>query len=198
MDTLVLNSAYMPIQRKSWAKAMGDLLTGRAEVVDTYDNHTVSSGPNPLDLPWTFDALRTDALGVWKVPSIIRFLSKAVFFRRNVKFNRHNVWLRDKGRCQYCDTKLRMDEFTYDHVVPFSKKGKTSWLNIVVACVSCNHRKANRTPVEANMRLLREPSRPVYLPGQVSPALRWQEGMPTSWASFLASVSYWHGALEEG
>jgi 5-methylcytosine-specific restriction endonuclease McrA len=196
MDTLVLNSAYMPIDRISWTDAIGDLLTGRAEVLDTYEDKTVSSGSCELDVPWTFEALRTEEIGVWKVPSIIRFLSKAVFFRRNVKFNRHNVWLRDKGRCQYCNVRMGMDEFTYDHVVPFSKGGKTNWLNIVVACVPCNHKKANRTPAGARMRLRRDPFRPMHLPGQVSPALMWRDGMPPSWKSFLASVSYWHGKLE--
>lgn len=196
MDTLVLNSAYMAISRISWTDAIGDLLTGRAEVVDTYEDKTVSSGPGELDLPRTFEALRTDKLGVWKVPSIIRFLSNAVFFRRRVKFNRHNVWLRDKGRCQYCNMRMSLDEFTYDHIIPFARGGRTKWKNIVVSCVPCNHTKANRTPVEAKMRLQRKPFIPMHLPGQISPALKWKDGMPPSWKSFLASVSYWHSKLD--
>jgi len=196
MDTLVLNSAALPIDRIPWWDAIGDLLSGRAEVVETYADKTVSSGTGELDLPWTFEPLRTDVEGVWKVPSIIKFLSKAVFFKRHVKFNRHNVWLRDKGRCQFCNVKLKMDEFTYDHVIPFSKGGKTKWTNIVVACVPCNHKKANRTPAEAGMKLKREPFQPMHQPGQVSPTLRWREGMPLSWKSWLASVSYWHGKLD--
>lgn len=196
MDTLVLNSAYMPVDRKSWMEAIGDLLTGRAEVVETYEGKTVNSGEGDLDLPFTFEALRTEKRGVWKVPSIIRFLTKAVFRQRNVKFNRHNVWLRDKGQCQYCGIKTKMDSFTYEHVVPSSQGGQTVWKNIVVACAPCNHKKANRTPDQARMKLRRKPYRPVSLPGQLSPALRWNEGMPDSWKSFLASVRYWHGSLE--
>jgi len=186
----------MPIDRISWMDAIGDLLTGRAEVVDAYEDKIVRSGNHIGDLPHTFDALRTNEPNAWKVPSIIRFLGKAVFKKRFVRFNRHNVWLRDKGQCQYCGAKTRMDDFTYDHVVPFSRDGRTCWENIVVACVPCNHHKANRTPAEAGMRLMREPYRPEHLPGQVSPALRWKDGMPDSWKSFLASVSYWHGKLD--
>lgn len=199
MDTLVLNSAYLPIDRVSWMEAIGDLLTGRAEVVDVYEGATVRSGTG-YDrgvLPYTFQALATSETGVWLVPSIIRFLSKAVFHRRYVKFNRHNVWLRDQGRCQFCNIKLRTDEFTYDHVLPQSRGGKTKWDNIVVACIPCNHRKANRTPAEAGMKLARAPYRPSQLPGQLSPALSWKEGMPESWKSFLESVRYWHGGLTE-
>ena len=195
MDTLVLNNAYMPIDRISWMDAIGDLLTGRAEVVDTYEDRTVRGGVD-IELPYTFDALRTDEEGVWKVPSIIRFLTKAVFFRRRVKFNRHNVWLRDQGRCQFCGIRLKLDEFTFDHVLPQSRGGQSSWTNIVVACPPCNHKKANRTPAEAGMTLKRDPFIPMHLPGQVSPVLQWQDGMPPSWWSFLESVRYWHGKLD--
>jgi 5-methylcytosine-specific restriction endonuclease McrA len=196
MDTLVLNSAYMPIDRIPWTDAIGDLLSGRAVVQAIYEDKTASVTPIVGDLPRTFELLRTDVLGVWKIPSIIRFVTDAVFFRRRVKFNRHNVWLRDKCRCQYCNVKLKLDEFTYDHVHPQSKGGETNWLNIVVACVDCNHHKANRTPEEARMKLRREPYKPMHLPGHTSPALSWKTGMPDCWKSFLASVSYWHGKLD--
>lgn len=196
MDTLVLNSAYMPVDRVSWMEAIADLITGRAEVVDCYEGVTVRSGSNDgADLPHTFLALRTAELGVWRIPSIIRFLSKAVFPKRCVKFNRHNVWLRDQGLCQYCGVKLSTNEFTYDHILPQSRGGKTKWENIVCACIPCNHRKSNRTPAEARMRLRREPFRPTQLPGQLSPALSWKDGMPESWRSFLESVRYWHSGL---
>jgi len=196
MDTLVLNSAYMPIDRISWTDAIGDLITGRAEVIDCYENVTVRSGTgNCSNLPHTFQALATEQVGVWKVPSIIRFLTKAVFHRQKVKFNRHNVWLRDHGSCQYCGIKLKTQEMTYDHVQPQSRGGETTWENIVVACIPCNHHKANRTPAEAKMKLLRQPFKPTQLPGQLSPALAFQEGMPESWQSWLNSVSYWHGKI---
>lgn len=195
MNTLVLNSAYIAIDRVPWTEAIGDLITGRAEVVDCYENVTVRSGSNNHSLPRTFQALATEQAGVWKVPSIIRFLSKAVFHKHKVKFNRHNVWLRDQGSCQYCGIKLRTEEFTYEHVFPQSRGGETAWENIVVACIPCNHRKANRTPEEAKMKLLRQPFKPAHLPGQLSPALTFQEGMPESWKSWLQSVTYWHGGL---
>jgi hypothetical protein len=46
------------------------------------------------------------------------------------------------------------------------------------------------------MKLLREPFIPMHLPGHVSPALKWQDGMPPSWRNFLESVRYWHGKLD--
>lgn len=196
MDTLVLNNAYMPIDRVSWFDAISDLFAGRAEVVDVYEDRVVRSGTNSL-VPRTFEPLRTDEAGVWKVPSIIRFLTKAVFRQRCVRFNRHNVWLRDRGKCQYCNHKVTKSEFTLDHVLPRSRDGKTKWTNVVVSCLPCNHRKANRTPVEAGMKLCREPVQPMQVPGQLSPVLSWHEGLPSSWKDFMESVRYWHTALEE-
>ena len=39
------------------------------------------------------------------------------------------------------------------HIVPISKGGATSWMNLVAACKACNNRKANRTPEAAGMKL---------------------------------------------
>ncbi len=47
-----------------------------------------------------------------------------------------------------------------DHVVPRSQGGADSWLNTVASCAEDNHRKANRTPEEAGMPLLRQPFEP--------------------------------------
>jgi 5-methylcytosine-specific restriction endonuclease McrA len=40
-----------------------------------------------------------------------------------------------------------------EHVVPSSKGGTDSWMNLVSACKACNRRKANRTPDAAGMKL---------------------------------------------
>ena len=179
MDTLVLNSAYMPIDRCPWTEALTAIYTGRAEVVETYPDRSIRS-----------------AYETFQVPSIIRFLSKAVFRRRSVRFNRHNVWLRDQGICQYCGERLSRTEYTYDHVIPQSRGGKTTWTNIVCACMRCNHKKAARTPEEAKMRLRRKPIVPMQIPGQLSPVLAWRDGMPMAWRDYLQSCRYWHETLE--
>jgi len=178
MDTLVLNAAYMAIDRIPWQEAIANIFTGRAEVVEEYEDWTVRS-------PTT----------EWKVPSIIRFLGKVVgLFRKGPKFNRHNVYIRDKGRCQYCGTRVSRSDFTYDHVVPRRQGGKTVWKNVVIACFPCNQRKADRTPRQAGMRLKSKPVRPKTLPG-IEPAVRWDDNMPESWKDYIASVSYWNEGL---
>lgn len=47
-----------------------------------------------------------------------------------------------------------------DHVVPRAQGGQDTWLNTVASCSEDNHRKADRTPEQAGMPLLREPFEP--------------------------------------
>lgn len=44
--------------------------------------------------------------------------------------------------------------------MPASRGGASAWENCVTACEHCNHRKADRTPEEANMKLLAVPYTP--------------------------------------
>ncbi len=53
--------------------------------------------------------------------------------KRGVKFSRVNVYQRDGYRCQYCRQKFVARELSYDHVVPRSAGGRTTWENIVTA-----------------------------------------------------------------
>lgn len=54
------------------------------------------------------------------------------------KFCRRSIFLRDRFRCQYCGERFPSSELTFDHVVPRSHGGKTTWDNILTACVACN------------------------------------------------------------
>lgn len=180
MDTLVLNSAYAPVDRISWMDAICDVISGRAEMVVPYSDCIVRSAHDEFE-----------------VPAVIRFLGRAVFRKRQVRFNRYNVWLRDEGKCQYCGCQVSRTGFTYDHVMPQSRLGKTTWDNIVVACGPCNLKKANRTPQEAGMKLRRPPFTPKTLTGAFSPVLSWNDGMPMEWKDWVQSTRYWHQTLDE-
>lgn len=66
------------------------------------------------------------------------------------------VLARDQFRCAYCARRGT----TVDHLAPRSRGGADSWMNTVAACAECNQRKADRTPEQAGMRLLRRPFEP--------------------------------------
>lgn len=60
---------------------------------------------------------------------------------------------RDRHVCAYCAQRFRATDLDMEHIVPKSKGGASSWTNLVAACKACNHRKADRTPEAAGMKL---------------------------------------------
>ena len=77
------------------------------------------------------------------------------------------IFHRDANLCMYCGNHFHESDLTRDHVIPLSQNGKDKWSNVVSACRTCNTRKGNRKPEEANMPLLAIP----YVP---------------NWAEYLA------------
>ena len=67
---------------------------------------------------------------------------------------RVRIYIRDGFRCQYCGERKNPVELTLDHILPRSRGGDNSAVNVVTACVRCNQRKGSRTPAEARMPLL--------------------------------------------
>lgn len=64
------------------------------------------------------------------------------------------VLARDHSRCRYCGVRVPCSAATMDHILPWSRGGKSCSANIATACSDCNTRKGNRTPEEAGMPLI--------------------------------------------
>jgi len=92
-----------------------------------------------------------------RVPSVIRLLEYRRIPHQTRALSRKNILLRDRNTCQYCLVALASGELTLDHVVPRSRGGSSTWENLVACCHPCNRRKGNQTPIEAGMKLTREP-----------------------------------------
>jgi HNH endonuclease len=67
------------------------------------------------------------------------------------------LFARDCNVCAYCGQHFHEEELTREHITPYGQHGLDTWMNVVTACQSCNHRKANRTPEQAKMPLLYAP-----------------------------------------
>jgi 5-methylcytosine-specific restriction endonuclease McrA len=61
---------------------------------------------------------------------------------------------RDGNICRYCCKMIDEAHLTVDHVIPFSRGGRTVIDNLVVACKRCNQKKGNYLPHEVNMLLM--------------------------------------------
>src|SRR4051794_12227122 len=104
METLVLSAGFEPVARVPWTRAITLLFDGKVEVIDSYDDRVVRSVTLQLAMP-----------------SVVRFVRSVRRGKRGLKFSRDNVFARDRGRCQYCGTRLARDSFTFDHVIPRAK-----------------------------------------------------------------------------
>lgn len=60
---------------------------------------------------------------------------------------------RDRFTCAYCAGVFAERDLQCEHIVPESRGGAWSWMNLVTACAHCNGIKADRTPEEAGMPL---------------------------------------------
>ena len=170
--TLLLSQGYEPIRVISWQRAIALLTLGKVEVIEEYDAE-----------------LRAVSL-VIKAPAVVRLLCKFRRHKKPVKFSRVNLAARDRYRCQYCVRRCTLDELTFDHVLPRSRGGGTTWENIVSACVACNSRKANRTPTEAGMALHSVPVRPLWMSAVTITVST--HSVPDAWRDYL----YWTGELD--
>jgi len=162
-DTLILNKSYIPIHIADWTKAISLLYRGHANALDhdfmvyNYDDWLIQT-PELCN----HKKIKTCHYEV-AIPDVMVLTLYNKLPIKEVQFTRQSIFQRDNYICQYCGKKFKKDELEKEHVFPKSRGGKNTWDNIVSACSPCNARKANRTPQEAGMKLIRKPSPPVWL-----------------------------------
>jgi 5-methylcytosine-specific restriction endonuclease McrA len=194
---LVLNRLWQAVNVCTARRALTLLFQGHAQVVlDRNDGsfQTFNFGewmdlsaqePHP-------ESVRTVSFRL-RVPRVILLLVYDHLPKKEVKFTRHNIFERDKNTCQYCGTTCDRKDLNLDHVIPRDRGGPTTWENIVCSCIECNTLKANRTPQEAGMHLIRKPKRPKWRPFvQINFSLNQHD----SWKHFV-DLAYWNVELGE-
>ncbi len=88
--------------------------------------------------------------------------SKVNLFDVAPAFSKGKLLRRDRFTCAYCGQLFAEWDLQCEHIVPLSRGGRWSWMNLVSACAACNGRKADRTPEQAGMPLLYLP----YVPNR--------------------------------
>lgn len=193
---LVLNKTWTPIGTVSLRRAMTMLFSyhssgePKARIIDptTYQAFTWEDW-SKLRPELTDDVIRSARVH-FRVPEVIVLTGYDKLPKPKLHFSRRTLFKRDGNKCQYCGKKPGSEELTIDHVLPRAQGGETSWENCVLACVGCNSKKANRTPEQARMELIRKPEKPkVQL-------FRFDSIRPVkSWEAFLGQA-YWNVELE--
>lgn len=172
---LVLNAdyrplSYYPLSLWSWQDAIKAVFMDRVNIVSSYETFVRSP---------SFEM---------KLPSVVS-LKSYVKPARFPAFTRFNLFLRDRFACQYCGHR---HDLTFDHVIPRSRGGQTTWENVVTACAPCNLKKGGQMPAQARMFPLQAPYRPtvgdLHKNGRHFPPNYLHE----SWQDYL----YWDSELE--
>jgi 5-methylcytosine-specific restriction endonuclease McrA len=137
---LVLNANFEPINVCNTRRALGLMLTGKADLVANGRGHiyTVSRA--------------------FPRPSVIRLENMIHRPRAHVKLTRREIFRRDNFTCQYCGR--HGNDMTVDHVLPRHLGGLHQWTNVVTACGPCNHRKGGRRLEDSHMSPLHPPKEP--------------------------------------
>ena len=188
--TLVLNRNWQPVNVATVARALTMLWNESARVVDPVDYQTYD-WQDWLKLRPSDDELFIQAVRFrLRVPEVVTLNGYDELPAASVTFSRRNIYKRDHYTCQYCGHQPGSEELTIDHVVPRAQGGESRWDNCVLACVTCNKRKADRTPEQAAMRLRKRPVQPTWNPLYAAHELRIK-----SWSKFL-SEAYWNVRLE--
>ena len=174
---LVLNAdfrplSYFPLSVWSWQDAVKAVFLDRVSVVSEYDRKIHSP---------TFEM---------RLPSVIA-LKEYVPAARRPAFTRFNVFLRDRFQCQYCGSP---HDLTFDHVIPRSKGGRTTWENVVAACSPCNLLKGDRLMQHCGMYPAHKPARPTVQQLQKNGRAFPPNHLHHSWRDYL----YWDSELEQG
>lgn len=176
---LILNADYRPLSYSplslwSWQDAIKAVFRDSVTVVSEYDRIVHSP---------TMDM---------KLPSVLA-LKEYIPQSQTPAFTRFNVFLRDEWECQYCGEEHKTSHLTFDHVIPRSKGGRTTWENIVTACRRCNMIKGSRMPHQCNMHPRQTPRQPSLHELQNKGRKFPPNFLHESWGDFL----YWDSELDE-
>jgi 5-methylcytosine-specific restriction endonuclease McrA len=192
-SVLILNRSWIAVQVADARRAISLLYRGYAKVVSPVDYSTYDFDDwKELSKSAEDYCIHTVDFKI-RVPDVIVLTLFNGLHRREIKFSRRNIFERDKNMCQYCSRQFKKAELTLDHVIPRSSGGRSTWENLVLACVPCNVRKGSRLPDEAGMPLVRPPRKPRWVPytGENLSSMR-----KPSWQRFV-DAAYWDVELKE-
>ena len=160
---LVLNRNWQAIHVKTPLEAVSMMYANTATVlyVEGEEIFQPMTWNQWIALPYDENELYINTVNSKiRVPKIIILAKYNKVPQRRPKLSKRNIWLRDDFTCQYTGKKLKKSEGNIDHVVPKSKGGKTDWSNLVIACKEINQLKADKTPEQAGLKLIKPPSEP--------------------------------------
>jgi len=177
---LVLNAHRHPIDVTRVSHAISLLIEESAYVLDggrAYDwTKWIAVAPGPR-------VLRSPSISV-NIPHVIVCPDRHEVHWHTPALTKVNLWIRDRGICQYTGRSLFRGTGNMDHVVPQADGGPTSWEHCVLCDRELSTWKAARRPQQCGLRLLRDPAPPAPTP---IPYQFFGKPLPPAWKPFFAA-----------
>jgi 5-methylcytosine-specific restriction endonuclease McrA len=169
MTVLLLNASFEPLRVITTRRALGLVLSGKADLV----------------VPDGDGLIRSTGGAEFAVPAVVRLRRMVrVPFQATAPLSRRAIQARDGKRCQVVGCS-RLGQ-TVDHLVPRSRGGEHEWTNVALMCVRHNSQKGDRLLQELGWKLKAEPTAP-----RGALVLLTRAGMespPPLWAPFLPAI----------
>lgn len=143
---LKLDAAGTPIKWIDYEKAAYYVIKGLVQWSIGSQSKTLVGGTN-----------KQGNLSLLELPSIMAIRGPISPRRGSPRLEKSALLRRDRHTCAYCGGEFKACDLQMEHIIPESRNGPTSWMNLVAACGSCNGLKADKTPEEARMKLLYVP-----------------------------------------
>ena len=177
---LVLNKMWQPIRIIPAIRAMTLIFAGKASAIDSkfyaYNWEDWSKSPVAKD-----DSVIVTTRSDVKIPEIVVLSTYSKVFRKDIRLTKRNIKIRDGNRCQYTGKQMKDSDMDIDHVIPRAQGGKNEWPNMVLCSKEINRMKADRTPEQAGLKLIRKPKKPRVDSIFIDPRIN----APESWKKFI-------------
>jgi len=194
---LKLNKYYFPVSVSDYKEIIKNIFSEAVYPIDIVYELNEDGSPNMEEIAyfqpiktwdeWSkleirdFDESIKGVKGSYRMPSVVICADYSKIKWNKVVFpTKQNIWQRDNYICQYTGKKLNKETVTVDHIVPKSRGGKDCWFNLVAADREVNRVKADRTPEECGLKLIRQP----FIPKTNALSLTFLEARP-EWTKFI-------------
>lgn len=204
---LALNAAWQPVGTKTVKDALISMLGGDGEknpaalALDmsfaTDDEGNVDWNSPETTLPVVWDVWKTLEIRPYDLvvrTTNLRIRAPRVIIQPNYKKmpvvtprpTKDAVRKRDGSICQYTGKQLSWSEGNIDHVIPRAQGGKNTFDNMVWCHKDINSKKADKTPAQAGLKLLKVPVAPKSIPISSTITIAHHP----SWVHFMYNVTH--------
>lgn len=153
---LAVDSTGYPSGWLSWQEAIVHEVLGKVSYGFGDHEFTFTGGTNRI----TGEASQVTLKSIL----VLHGRHRAASLRTSIPLSNAALFRRDRYICAYCGENTPKG-LTRDHIIPMSRGGRDSWLNVCACCSACNVKKGAKLLEELGWELLYLPYAPNHQEG---------------------------------